>query len=171
MEDKSKFGNFKVPKGYFEEFPERLDERLKGRLMEIASDSSGFKVPDQYFQDFEQRLQVRLAYEKKPVIPFWKSSKLLWSSAIAASMALFLVLRPRPNTNIPGFEDLARTEIEGYLETRYNDISTLELAESIPFSDVNFGDVMENMPQDNHILNYLEQKTEAYDHYNFENDE
>lgn len=171
MEDKSKYGSFKVPKGYFEEFPERLDDRLKGRLLEISSDSNGFKVPDHYFQDFEHRLQIRLAPRKKADIPFWRSPKLLWSSAVAASLLLLLMLRPYYQTQDPDFEDLARTEIEDYLEVRYDELSTFELAESLPFSEVSYSDVMEEMPHENQILNYLEHKTEAYDHYNFENDE
>ena len=171
MKDKLHKGNFKIPEGYFEGFPGRLEYGRKLYLSKIEKDSDGFRVPKGYFNNFETRLQRRLSPDSKSPIPIWRQPKFLWTTAVAASLVLLLFLRPQNQINRLTFEDLARTEIEDYLESRYAEMSTFELAESLPFSEVNYGDVMENMPQENHILNYLEHKTEAYDHYNFENDE
>lgn len=169
MERNARHNHFKLPDGYFEGLPSRVDDRLKHSLHGEATEKESFKVPEHYFENLESRIQQRLASSPKGVFPLWKNKWLGWSAA--AAVLLIFVLRPIPQGESFEFEDLARSDIEAYLETRYSDLSAYELAESLPFSEVTPGDLMEDVPHESQILHYLELKTESYDHYNLENNE
>lgn len=167
----SKKEGFKIPDRYFEGFSQDLQKRLKHPLGYPEAAESGFKVPDTYFERFESRMLKRLHAQPPKVRPLWNRSNFKWGIAIAATMALMLLLQTGKETSQPQFEDLARNEIEDYLEIRYSDLNTFELAESLPLEDLTMGDLLEDIPHDAQILNYLERKYEAYDHFNLENDE
>jgi hypothetical protein len=167
----SKKEGFKIPDRYFEGFSQDMQKRLTHPLGNPGAAESCFKVPDAYFDRFESRMLKRLHTQPPEVRPLWNRSKFKWGVAIAAGMALMLLLQTGKDTSQPQFEDLARNEIEDYLEIRYSDLNTFELAESLPLEDLTMGDLLEDIPHDAQILNYLERKYEAYDHFNLENDE
>lgn len=167
----SKKEGFKIPDRYFEGFSQDIQKRLTHPLGNPGAAESCFKVPDAYFDRFESRMLKRLHTQPPEVRPLWNRSKFKWGVAIAAGMALMLLLQTGKDTSQPQFEDLARNEIEDYLEIRYSDLNTFELAESLPLEDLTMGDLLEDIPHDAQILNYLERKYEAYDHFNLENDE
>jgi hypothetical protein len=171
MAMQSKKEGFKIPDRYFEGFSQDIQKRLTHPLGNPGAAESCFKVPDAYFDRFESRMLKRLHTQPPEVRPLWNRSKFKWGVAIAAGMALMLLLQTGKDTSQPQFEDLARNEIEDYLEIRYSDLNTFELAESLPLEDLTMGDLLEDIPHDAQILNYLERKYEAYDHFNLENDE
>ncbi|MFM1879601.1 MAG: hypothetical protein RLZZ241_2467 [Bacteroidota bacterium] len=169
MEPNVENNHFKLPEGYFDGLPTRLQERLSHPLNEYAQRNEAFLVPDYYFDNLEYRLQQRLTSRSKETIPFWKNK--WFSFSAAAALLLFLILRPVSRSEVPEFEDLARSDIEAYLEFSDSDFSAYEMAKALPITDVSPADFMEEVPHESQILNYLEFKTEAYDHYNFKNDE
>lgn len=162
---------FKIPDRYFEYFPQDFKRHLDGSLLHSNVAKPGFKVPESYFEELENRLQHRLHSRPKNIRPLWNNAVMKWGVAIAASMALILFLQTGTESPKPQFQDLARTEIEDYIEIRYSDLNAFELAESLSLEEITMGDLMEDIPNDAQILNYLERKYEAYDHFNLHNDE
>ena len=170
MDGKKGHSGFKVPDGYFEQFEARLAGRLKASGDELIPKEAGFRVPEDYFETFGQRLQQRLETPRGRTRNLW-SGYLGWAAAAAAGIALALLLWPSQSPQEPAFDDLARTEIESYLEIRYEDLSAYELAESLPLGNMAMGDLLEEAPVDTQILDYLDRENEAYDDYYLSNDE
>ena len=168
--DTGKNSGFRIPEGYFEEFPDRLKERIKASGGTVLPEDSGFRVPEGYFENFESRLRDRMEQPKGRVKRLWQPY-LGWAAAVAAGIALTLVLWPARPTVTPNFEDLAATEIEAYLEAGFGDISAYELAETLPLQNIGMTDVMETNPQEELILEYLNEDEEALDELYWEEDE
>ena len=160
---------FKVPDGYFGTFQSRMAERLKASEDGMLPKEAGFRVPDDYFETFGARLQQRLEPPRGRTRNLW-TAYLGWAAAAAAGLALALTLWPARNPQAPAFGDLGKTEIESYLEVRYDDLSAYELAESLPLDNLAMGDLLEEAPMETQILDYLDRENEAYDEYYLENE-
>ena len=169
MQGKKGQGGFKVPDGYFENFEARMTGRLQASEAGMLPKEAGFRVPDDYFETFGARLQQKLEPPRGRTRNLW-TAYLGWTAAAAAGVALALSLWPAGNPKAPAFDDLAKTEIESYLEVRYEDLSSYELAESLPLESLAMGDLLEEAPMETHILDYLARENEAYDEYYLENE-
>lgn len=143
--------------------------RLKASEAGMIPKEAGFRVPDAYFETFGARLQERLEPPRGRTRNLF-TAYLGWAAAAAAGIALALSLWPARNPQAPAFGDLAKTEIESYLEVRYEDLSAYELAESLPLENLAMGDLLEEAPMETQILDYLDRENEAYDEYYLENE-
>ncbi len=169
MQGKKGHSGFKVPDGYFGEFQARMAERLKASENGILPKEAGFRVPDAYFDTFGERLQQRLEPPRGRTRNLW-TGYLGWAAAAAAGIALALSLWPASAPEGPAFGDLGRNEIESYLEIRYEDLSSYEIAESLPLENLAMGDLLEGASMETQILDYLDRENEAYDEYYLENE-
>lgn len=168
--DKGKNSGFRIPEGYFEGFPDRLRKRMKDSADTELPKDAGFKLPEGYFESLESRLREKLDEPKGKVRRLWQPY-MGWAAAVAAGIALTLVLWPARQENSTNFEDLAATEIEAYLEMRFEDISAYELAETLPLDEMGMSDVLEIDPQEELILEYLNEDEDALDELYWEEDE
>ena len=158
-----------MPHGYFENFEARMTGRLQASEAGMLPKEAGFRVPDDYFETFGSRLQPKLEAPRGRTRNLW-TAYLGWTAAAAAGVALALSLWPAGNPQAPAFGDLAKTEIESYLEVRYEDLSSYELAESLPLENLAMGDLLEEAPMETQVLDYLARENEAYDEYYLENE-
>lgn len=115
---------FKVPKGYFDSFEDKLMEQLKSESTFEVSEP-GFKVPENYLDSIENSVFEKLNEKKEtPVISIFRSKKLYFISGIAASLLLlFAVFINSSNTT----EELSFEMVENYFIN--SDLDTYELAE------------------------------------------
>lgn len=170
MIDKNGHSGFRVPDGYFDKFPARMEARLKATEGNALPKEAGFSVPDAYFDTLGERLQRRLEAPQGGSRTLW-TTYLGWAAAAAAGLLMAISLWPARDEMAPGFSDLAGTEIEQYLEVRYDDLSSYDLAESLPLDDLAMGDLLEDGPGENQILDYLDLKNSTFDDYYLNNDD
>ena len=184
---KDKHRGFQLPGGYFEQFPERLQQRLQqesdmahtvkrsmtGEQADRGSggpdlSGSGFRVPEGYFRDFEQRLEARIRRESshgspEPKVFRIRQRLLAWAGGMAAAILLALLFWPAPDGKNLDFGDLAKSEIETYLEIGYDDATAYELAEELSFERLEMEDVMDTGTREQQLLEYLNNEPEVLD--------
>lgn len=184
---KKEHRGFQVPGGYFDRFPERQQQRLrqesdmentlKSRRKGVQPDSrsgglarkdSGFEVPQGYFEDFPQRLKKRIQQEgssaaaEPKVIPI-RQRVLAWAGGMAAAILLAILFWPASDGQEVDFGDLAKSDIENYLETGYEDASAYELAEDLSFERLEMEDVIGTGTREQQLLEYLDNEPEVLD--------
>ena len=153
---------FRTPDGYFNHLPDRLTDRIQSEELRDVNGKSGFQVPEGYFETFSDRLAKHLPKKKVPVRNLW-TSPLVRISAAAAVVAFMLLLLPSREEGGLQFEDLSGDTLAEYLQEEAGDLSSFELAESLPFGEIAMEDVMEKMPEQQYIFNYLEDNTDTND--------
>ncbi|MBC2839429.1 hypothetical protein [Robiginitalea sp. SC105] len=168
-------GGFRVPENYFEGFADRIKDRLQASGGAGLPEETGFRVPGGYFENFQDRLTQRLAGEQPgdsrgKVRRLWPA-RLGWTAAAAAAVILLVTFWPASTADALGFEDLAQTEIQRYLEDDGDDMGAYELAESLPLEEIALSDVLESLPEEDQILDYLNQDSETVDELYWNGDE
>lgn len=161
MKPQKGHSGFRLPEGYFEQLPGRVSTRLGADAKRQLPDQPGFTVPEGYFDSFADRLQQRMDKPAGKVRNLWAYSG--WVAAVAAAVVLLLVLRPAAPDTPASFDDLAGADLQLYLENQYADISAFELAETLPLGDLAMDDVLESVPGEEQILEYLDQNIESDD--------
>lgn len=139
---------------------ERWDSKGKG----------GFQVPDRYFETLSDRLVQRLPEQEVRVRKLW-TSPFAWMSAAAAVIAFLLLLIPSREEGVLQFEDLSGDTIAEYLQGEAIDLDSYELAESLPLGEIAMDDVMDKMPEQQHIVDYLEYHMDTNDELYQDRDE
>ena len=162
MSESKAQGGFRVPDGYFEEFPGRIKERLEGSDGTTLPEDAGFRIPDGYFENLGERLESRLGNDPGQVRPLWPV-QLGWAAAAAAAIALLFALWPATTADPLEFKDLAGVEIQQYLEADRDEWDAYELAEGLPLDDIAVSDVLDNLPEEEQILDYLSRDNESVD--------
>jgi hypothetical protein len=160
---------FRTPDGYFKNLPGRLLDRIQKEEPRKTIEKTGFQVPEGYFDTFSDRLAGRLAEKEVPVRNLW-SSPLVRITAAAAVIAFLLLLVPSREEVGLQFEDLSGDTIAEYLQSDAVDLSSYELAESLPLGEIAMEDVMEKMPEQN-IIDYLEDYSDSNDEIYLDRDE
>lgn len=147
-----KTSGFKTPETYFESLDATILEKLKETSTLNTLKTSGFKIPETYFETLETKLLKKVQAPK--VIPIWLSKKVIYVTAMAASLAiLFGWFNKTANTT--SFDTLETTSIETYLSEEA--INTYDIASLLNDDDLvldNF--ISETLPEDaleNYLLN------------------
>lgn len=123
MKDKSNNTGMNTPKGYFENFEDRMMLRV---MEENLPESNGLRVPNTYFDSLEERVVDRLAVNKEPkVIPLFSKRTLIYVSGIAASLILLISLWGK--TDELSLDELSANEVEEYIENGGIDLSSYEV--------------------------------------------
>jgi hypothetical protein len=161
---------FKTPEGYFDNFNERLMDKIV-KEESLIPKSDGFSVPEGYFETFNNQVSQKL---KQPKVIQLKSFKKQYYAA--ASIAAIVVLGfwlSRSNEDQVNFEDLASAEIDAYFEKNDLDFNSYELAEVINFEGVSVLDITEanNTEEDEMVLEYLNSTIDEIEDLNLDYDE
>lgn len=151
---------FKLPKGYFEKFPERMTKRAIEVTPEEEKQTGGFRTPDMYFETFGERLQERLS-KKEVRVRKIRPLPLIWTAAVAAAILLLLVWSPSSPSAPLDFEDINAEVLQAYLQTEEFDVTPSELAENLPLVDLAMEDVLDRAPEALVIADYLEDYIES----------
>jgi len=105
---------FKVPKGYFDEFEDRLLSELQ--LKETAS-HSGFKLPEDYFKSLDDKILDAVKNDHKTkVINLFSFRKIAYAAAVAASLILIYTVSFNKNENL-NINHIETASIENYILT------------------------------------------------------
>ena len=151
---------FKLPKGYFEKFPERMAKRAIDATPTAEKPTGGFQTPDMYFETFGDRLQKRLSKKDVPVRRI-RPLQLIWIPAVAAAILLLLLWSPSSSSTPLDFEDINVEVLQAYLETEEFDVTPSELAENLPAVNLAMEDVLDRAPEARVIADYLEDYIES----------
>lgn len=170
MKAKEDKGGFRVPDNYFEDFPGRVKKRLEASEGTPLPGEAGFRVPEGYFESLGERLESRLGEAPGKVRPLWPV-QLGWVAAAAVAIALLFTLCPASIGDTLDFEDLAGVDIQQYLEADRDEMDAYELAEGLPLDDIAVGDVLDNIPEEEQILDYLSRDEESVDELYWDNNE
>lgn len=160
---------FKTPENYFDNFQDRLMDKLSEENQSIPS-HSGFKTPDGYFSSFQDRLNAKLETKEVKVVPLFSYKK--WMAAAASVAALVLVyLGLNSKTTDITFTDLANVDIEAYFENNEFDLTSYDIAEVIPLENTEISDMLNAPLDDELILDYLDENTKGLNDLNLPYDE
>tara|TARA_R100000789_G_scaffold71640_1_gene67356 strand:- start:528 stop:1061 length:534 start_codon:yes stop_codon:yes gene_type:complete len=132
-----KNSGFKIPPDYFEEFENRLNEKVQAPDFEFSKKESGFKTPVNYFEELESRILTNIEEESKVISLF---SKQTWYY-VAGLAAMFILIFNLPQTNSyssPTWDNLELSVMENYIDEGY-DMGYIDLNTS-DFSDYIFED-------------------------------
>jgi hypothetical protein len=155
---------FKLPKGYFEKFPERMAKRATEVTPSGEKPTGGFRTPDMYFETFGERLQEHLQerVSKKEVrVRKIRPMQMIWTAAVAAAILLLLVWSPSSPPATLDFDDINAEVLQAYLQTEEFDVTPGELAENLPLVDLGMEDVLDRAPESMVIADYLEDYIES----------
>ena len=160
MEPESEHKGFKLPKEYFEQFPDMIARRIGSSEVAGRAAARGFHTPDRYFETFGDRLDKRLTKKEVPVRKLG-SMRLLWIPAVAAAILLLLLWSPSSTASSMNFEDLNAEVLQAYLQTDEFDVTPGELAENLPLLDIAMQDVLDRALEARQIEAYLEEHIES----------
>jgi hypothetical protein len=170
MKDLNKNNPFKTPEKYFEGFDARLMKKLSKESSNIPKEE-GFAVPENYFDSVHAKILDNIAFEERQVITLNPLKKHYYTAAsIAAVILLFFGLNWNTSEEV-SFENLAEVDIERYFETNGFDLSTYEIAEVIPFNELEINDILTTGFEEENLIDYLDNNTEDFNELNLEDDE
>ncbi|ADV47452.1 hypothetical protein Celal_0095 [Cellulophaga algicola DSM 14237] len=166
-----KTGNsFKVPEGYFDNFTSKLLDNLPEEAT-ITPKNEGFKIPDGYLENFNKELEDKLNVNEPKVIalkPYKKYYYAAASIAAAITIAIGLNMNTAPELS---FDDLADVDIENYFDSNESSLSSYDIAEIIPVSELEIYDVIDNHLSNENVMEYLENNIDDFDELNIDSNE
>lgn len=125
-----KSSGFKTPDNYFENFEDKLFERLSYTNEISGIESAGFKVPTDYFDSVENKVFSNIDTNETPVVKLKTRKSLYYISGIAASLIVLVAIFIGKGTT----EELSVEMVETYLEE--SDLDSYELAELLSDADL-----------------------------------
>mgnify|MGYP001822783286 CR=1 FL=1 len=168
--EEEKNSGFKTPKGYFEGFADDLLDKMSKETSSLPKED-GFTVPEDYFDNLNKKILEKVAEKESKVIRLKPYRKYFYVAAsVAAILILVLSIQQKGESNFT-FDDLARTDIENYLEENELGLSSYELAEVLLIEELEVNDILGNDLDDENIIDYLEDNIDDIDELNFEIDE
>ncbi|UCD60405.1 MAG: hypothetical protein JSV59_11015 [Flavobacteriaceae bacterium] len=170
MGKKKKGSGFKIPKGYFEGFTDDLLGKMSEETSSIP-DEAGFEVPEGYFDNLNKKILEKVTEKESKVIRLKPYRKYFYVAAsVAAILILVLSIQQKGDVSFT-FDDLARTDIENYIEENELELSSYELAEVLLTEELEVNDILGNELDDENIIDYLEDNIDDIDELNLEIDE
>ncbi|RNC89753.1 MAG: hypothetical protein ED555_09855 [Allomuricauda sp.] len=165
---------FKTPEGYFENFNERLMNRMEAEKDQTAGSlipkTDGFAVPDGYFDGIDQAVKNKLDAGSK-VISLRSYRNYYYAAASIAALFVLILAWNWNNNPEMGFDDLANTEIDAYFESNEFGLSSYEIAEVLPVENIGIVDITDSQIEEENIFEYLNDNIEDLDELNLEYDE
>jgi len=158
---------FKTPEGYFDEFHEKLVERLSDDKV-VIPDKDGFKMPEKYLEGLHKNISQKLDKKDVKVISLKPFRKYYYVAASIAAVAFVVLgLNWNPSEKF-GFEDLANTEIETYFEDNELGLNTYEIAEVLPIDELEIIDILDTQFKEEKVLDYLNENLDDFEELNLE---
>ncbi len=171
MKEIPKKNNFKTPPGYFEGLSDRILNKLDEEDKAVMPEQEGFKVPDGYFEKVEKEILEKTLQKEARVIPL-RGYRTYFYAAAAIAVLFVLVIGLVRNTDPDlSFDDLAQAEITRYIESRDLGLSSYEIAEVLPVTDLEIGDFVESGVENQEILDYLEDTIDDLEELNIDTHE
>ena len=160
---------FTTPENYFDNFQDRLMDKLS-KEEHIIPSNSGFETPDTYFENFQERLNSKLKKEDVKVISLFPYKKVMAVAASIAAIVLVYFGLNSKNTDI-NFTDLANVDIEAYFDNNEFDLTSYDIAEVIPLENTEMSDMLNSPLDDELIIDYLDENTNGLNDLNLPYDE
>ena len=167
MGKKRKNTGFKTPKGYFEDFRDDLLNKMSKEASSLPN-KDGFKAPEGYFDNLNKEVLEKITEKESKVISLKSYRKYFYAAASAAAILILVFSIQWKNESSFTFDDLARTDIEIYLEDNDLGLSSYELAEVLLTEEFEVNDILNSELDDENIIDYLE---DNIDELNLEIDE
>jgi hypothetical protein len=163
---------FKTPEGYFDNFNERLMEKIDKEDSLIPKED-GFSVPKDYFESFNPKISEKVNQEQPRVIQLKSYRKYYYAAASIAAILLFGFWFSQDNQTQVNFDDLANAELDAYFEKTDLNFNSYELAEVININEVSILDITEtdNTEENKMILEYLDDNVDEIEDLNLDYEE
>ena len=170
MKDKklNKIGKegFTTPAGYFEDFQERLFEKISEEPITPMLDSiknDGFTVPENYFKTLPAHIVGKLQVKGPKLIhlPIYKKQFVAIAS-IAAVLLVFLGIQffdDGDDTNT----ELAYEEMEDFIDSNLTSLNSYDLAELLDMDVQEITGINTIDYEEGEIIDYLNEEIENYD--------
>ena len=153
MEKNEHKNGFKSPENYFEDFEDRLFNKLSEDKL---PKESGFKVPEGYFDQLDQSLilNAKNSEKKTKVIPLLSWKTLSYAVAIAACAIIIFSIVPS-NNSIQSIDTINVAAIENYIEDGNLIIDYTDLASLLEEEDFKSNSSESNLLSEESIEEYL----------------
>lgn len=163
---------FKTPEGYFDNFNERLMDKIIEEESLLPKED-GFAVPKDYFESVNTKISNKVNQKQPRVIQLKQYRKYYFAAASVAAILLFGFWFSENNQPQLGFDDLASAELDAYFEKTDLDFNSYELSEVINLDDVSVLDITEtdNTEENKMILEYLGDNVDEIEDLNLDYDE
>jgi hypothetical protein len=171
MKEIPKKNNFKTPPDYFESLTDRILQRLDDEDTKGLPKKEGFTVPKGYFEGVEKDILDKALGRETPVVRLGRFRPFLYAAAAVAVLFVLVIGLNRNSGDTLSFDDLAQAEIASYIESRDLELSSYEIAEVIPVTQLEIDDFMDTAVDEEQILNYLEDSIDDLDEFNFDTHE
>ena len=170
---KDKKNRFNTPEGYFENFNDRLMDRIQSEEAQedgaIIPNIDGFAIPDGYFDVVTNDVLSKTAGKETKVISLKSNRNFYYSvAAVAAIFVLIFSLTWNSNPEPITFDDLANAEIEAYLESTDFEMTSYEIAEVVSLEEMELTDMLGDNLDSDIILTFLDENVEYIEELNLE---
>ncbi|NER18492.1 hypothetical protein [Spongiivirga citrea] len=159
-----KKNTFGVPENYFDNFQDRLFEKINGLeatpiLDSIKENGDGFKIPGGYFEAVSGNILKKNEFEPK-VVNLFSSRSFRYIGSIAASVLICLI-----GYSVFTYEsgELEFEDIQAYLGNNLTDYNSYELAELLQLEADELNDLNNLNFQDETVIDYLDDQTDSYE--------
>lgn len=153
MKDKKHKKGFDIPNDYFEEFENRLFNKIN---IELLPKDSGFKVPEGYFNEVDEKIihQVKKPINKIKVISIVSRKTILYAATIAAVAVLIFSIVNNQN-EVLTLDEIDFSSIKTYIEEGNIEIDNSDL--SLLFTEEDLSAIMleENYISEEILNEYL----------------
>ena len=170
MNKSNKNSGFNTPKGYFEDFTDKLMDKLSNEGSVLPSDD-GFTAPKGYFENLNQKITVQVSQRAARVVQLHPYRKYYFVAAAAAAVVLFFFGLNWNRSNEMTFTELAHSDIEIYFDNYDLGLSSYEIAEVLPVDELDISDMMENQLNEDNVIDYLNDNIDDFEELNLDNDE
>ncbi len=153
MKDKKHKEGFNLPNDYFEEFENRLFNKINS---EILPKDDGFTVPEGYFKTLDEKISTNIANvsSQPKVISIVSRKTLLYAVSIAACAVFIFSLINLNNEEIT-MNDIDFTSIESYIVEGNIEITNNDLISLLTEDDLNELTIEESLIPEELIEEYL----------------
>jgi hypothetical protein len=131
----------------------------------------GFAVPESYFDNLNKKILDKVSEKESTVIWLKPYRKYFYVAASVAAILILVLSIQQSGKSGFTFDDLARSDIENYLEENELGLSTYELAEVLLIEELEVNDILNSELDDENIIDYLEDNIDDIDELNLEIDE
>src|SRR5690606_2786055 len=170
MKKEKQKNDFKVPEGYFDSLPLRILDKVAAENS-VFQDNDGFIIPEGYMDTFSEKVLQRLETGKSEVLPIRSNRKYYYVAAyIAAILILFGGFLWNRNDTLT-YSDLAKSDIEEYLDFNGWAFSSYELVEILPVDQIDFDRIWEQQLDHEHVVDYLSNNIKDLEELNFSHDD
>ncbi|GLU44360.1 hypothetical protein [Allomuricauda sp. NBRC 101325] len=159
---------FNAPEGYFENFNERLMDRINYEEMAASGSlipkSDGFRVPHDYFNEVTPTILSKISEENPKVIQLKSYRRFYYgAAAVAAIFVLIFSLFQSKTTSPISFDDLANAELDAYFESADLNMTSYEIAQLAAFDETELNDLLYTNLEDDMIIDYLNNNVDDFE--------